>query len=216
VFDLPMTLHLERYAVCEGHKDKGYYEVLDDSSVWQILSECADAKRVENEDDWSWGMGDRNYLSFTITSEALGIYKKVLYITEDGYFWTNLAEYAYLYEIGEDAARKIISYVKENSVKAEMEPYEYRLAGTLVAIEDGYVLIDDTVLCRDPEEGMVFKVPTDDIRIRRCIEFGGIDEGDMVVVSFRGEIAVEEENTIRGAVDMNEGVLMDGHVAVPE
>ena len=161
-------------------------------------------------------MGDRNYLSFTITSEALGIYKKVLYITEDGYFWTNLAEYAYLYEIGEDAARKIISYVKENSVKAEMEPYEYRLAGTLVAIEDGYVLIDDTVLCRDPEEGMVFKVPTDDIRIRRCIEFGGIDEGDMVVVSFRGEIAVEEENTIRGAVDMNEGVLMDGHVAVPE
>ena len=29
------------------------------------------------------------YISFTITSEALGVYKHAMYITEDGYFWTN-------------------------------------------------------------------------------------------------------------------------------
>ena len=161
-------------------------------------------------------MGERNYICFTATSEALGIYKKVLYITEDGYLKTHIFEYGYLYEIGTEAADQIISHVRAHSTETVFEPYEYKIAGTVTMIGDDYVLVDDTVVCRDPEDGMVFKVPTDDIRVRRCVEFGGVGVGDIVMVSFRGDIDVEAGNVIRGAVSIDQGFLEDGYVAVPE
>ena len=52
----------------------------------QVLSECRNAPFVE---DQTCTVGDRSYLSFTITSEALGVYKVALYVTADGYLWTN-------------------------------------------------------------------------------------------------------------------------------
>ena len=208
------TLTLQRFSNYEGFTAKGHYTIEDDSDIWQVLSQCGEAAIIEgkNAEDWNWSRGERNYISFTATSESLGIYKKVFSITEDGYVDTNIFEYGYLFYIGEEAAGQIISYVRNNAVPAAPEVYEYRLAGTLMAIEDGYVLIDDTILCRDPEEGMVFKVPTEDIRVRRCIEFGGLKEGDIVVVSFRGNVDVENENTIRGARGIERGFLEDGSV----
>lgn len=215
---LTETLNLQRFSVNEGHTAKGYYRIVDDSYIWQILAECGDASIVgeKESDDWDWGMGERNYVSFTATSEALGIYKKVLTITEDGYVKTNIFEYGYLYYIGKEAAGKIVSYAKEHATKAEFEPYEYRLAGKLTVIEDDYVLIDDSMLCRNPKDGMVFQVPMDDIRVRRCVEFGGLQTGDIVVVSFRGDIDVAAGNVIHGALSMEKGFLSDGEVLVPE
>jgi len=216
--ELPQTLKLNRFSVNEGHTSKGYYTMEDDSYIWQLLTECSDAPVIgeKESDDWDWGMGERNYLSFTATSEALGIYKKVFYVTEDGYVKTNIFEYGYLYDIGEDAAGEIISHAKVHAVEAEFEPYEYRLAGKLTVVEDDHVLIDDSVLCRNPSDGMVFWVPLDDIRVRRCIEFGGLTVGDIVVVSFRGDIDVDAGNVIRGAVSLEKGYLHDGQVAVLE
>lgn len=215
---LPQTLTLNRFSINEGHTFKGYYTMEDDSYIWQILTECSDAPVIgeKESDDWDWGMGERNYLSFTATSESLGIYKKVFYVTEDGYIKTNIFEYGYLYDIGEAAAGEIISYAKEHAVEAEFEPYEYRLAGKLTVIEDDHILVDDSMLCRNPAEGMVFWVPLDDIRVRRCIEFGGLTVGDIVVVSFRGDIDVDAGNVIHGAVSLEKGYLHDGQVAVPE
>lgn len=215
---LPQTLTLDRFSVNEGHTAKGYYTMEDDSYIWQLLTECSDAPVIgeKESDDWDWGLGERNYLSFTATSEFLGIYKKVFYVTEDGYIKTNIFEYGYLYDIGEDVAGEIISYAKEHAVESEFEPYEYRLAGKLTVIEDDHVLIDDSMLCRDPSDGMVFWVPLDDIRVRRCIEFGGLTVGDIVVASFRGDIDVDAGNVIRGALSLEKGYLHDGQVAVPE
>lgn len=44
-----------------------------------------------------------------------------MYVTVDGYLWTNAFNYQYLFNIGEDAASKIIKYAKENSTEAEYE-----------------------------------------------------------------------------------------------
>ncbi|MBQ1208712.1 MAG: hypothetical protein IIX65_09295, partial [Lachnospiraceae bacterium] len=74
----------------------------------------------------------------------------------------------------------------------------------------------DSVLCKNPKDGMVFKVSTDDLRIRRCVEFGGISVGDIVVVDFKGEIKVDAGNLVEGAYSLSEGYLHDGFVAVPE
>lgn len=90
-YTLNETLPFNRYSEQEGNKNKGYYLVNDDDYVWQILSECTDAPWVADD---NWSRSDRNYISFTATSEALGVYKKVFYVTEYGYVRTNIMEWS--------------------------------------------------------------------------------------------------------------------------
>lgn len=165
--------------------------------------------------DDSWVETGRS-LSFTASSEALGAYKNVFSITEDGHIWTNLFDYAYIFDIGREAASQIFSYVSENSVEAEPEPYAFSLAGTLTEITDEYIIVDDTVLCSDEKDGMGFKIYLDDMRIRRHIEFEKISVGEIVVVSFTGKIDVEAGNVVEGAYSLSRGYLSEDGVSVPE
>ena len=213
-YNLSETLPLVKFSVNEGYKEKGYYQISDDEYIWQVLSECRNAEFYAENDKWS--RGDRNYLSFTATSEELGVYKKVFYITEDGYVSTNVFNYSYVYYIGEDAANKIITHAKSNATETEREQYEYTIAGTITEIGDGYVLIDDTVLCKDKKDGMVFKVLTDELIIRRYLECTNIKVGDTVAVKFQTEIVLGEDNTVGGAISMYKGKVTDSGMAVPE
>ena len=213
-YNLSETLPLVKFSVNEGYKEKGYYQITDDEYIWQVLSECRNAEFYAENDKWS--RGDRNYLSFTATSEELGVYKKVFYITEDGYVSTNVFNYSYIYYIGEDAANKIITHAKNNATEAEREQYEYTIAGTITEIGDGYVLIDDTVLCKDKKDGMVFRVLTDELIIRRYLECTNIKVGDTVAVKFQTEIVLGEDNTVSGAISMYKGKVTDDGMAVPE
>ena len=213
-YNLSETLPLVKFSVNDGYKEKGYYQITDDEYIWQVLSECRDAEFYAENDKWS--RGERNYLSFTATSEELGVYKKVFYITEDGYVSTNVFNYSYVYYIGEDAANKIITHAKSNATEAEREQYEYTIAGTITEIGDGYVLIDDTVLCKDKNDGMVFKVLTEDLIIRRYLECTNIKVGDTVAVKFQTEIVLGENNTVSGAISMYKGKVTDSGMAVPE
>ena len=213
-YNLSETLPLVKFSVNERYKEKGYYQISNDEYIWQVLSECRNAEFYAENDKWS--RGDRNYLSFTATSEELGVYKKVFYITEDGYVSTNVFNYSYVYYIGEDAANKIITYAKSNATEAEREQYEYTIAGTITEIGDGYVLIDDTVLCKDKNDGMVFKILTEDLIIRRYLECTNIKVGDTVAVKFQTEIVLGEDNTVSGAISMYKGKVTDSGMAVPE
>lgn len=213
-YNLSETLPLIKFSVNEGYKEKGYYQITDDEYIWQVLSECRNAEFYAENDKWS--RGDRNYLSFTATSEKLGVYKKVFYITEDGYVSTNVFNYSYVYYIGEDAANKIITHAKSNATEAEREQYEYTIAGTITEIGDGYVLIDDTVLCKDKNDGIVFKILTEDLIIRRYLECTNIKVGDTVAVKFQTEIVLGEDNTVSGAISMYKGKVTDSGMAVPE
>lgn len=213
-YNLSETLPLVKFSVNEGYKEKGYYQITDDEYIWQVLSECKNAEFYAENDKWS--RGDRNYLSFAATSEELGVYKKVFYITEDGYVSTNVFNYSYVYYIGEDAANKIITHAKNNATEAKREQYEYTIAGTITEIGDGYVLIDDTVLCKDKKDGMVFKVLTDELIIRRYLECTNIKVGDTVAVKFQTEIVLGEDNTVSGAISMYKGKVTDSGMAVPE
>lgn len=212
-YSLPQTLCLDRFTVCESYTDKGYYGLEDDEYIWQVLASCRDAVFV---DDNTWNFSGRNYLTFTVTSEALGVYKRVFYVSADGYIRTNICEWGYTFDIGEDAAGKIISYAVENGKETEPEPYMYYLAGTLTEIGEGYILVDDSVLCVDQKDGMVFKVPAVDLRISRYIETGEIKAGDVVQVGFTGDIDVEAGNLVNGVCDIAGAFISDGEVWVLE
>ena len=79
-------------------------------------------------EDQTWTVGDRSYLSFTITSGSSGVYKVALYVTEDGYLWTNAFNWQHLFNIGEDACGRIIHYAKENSTEVERDELYEKLS----------------------------------------------------------------------------------------
>ena len=213
-YNLGEVLKFDKFMIYEGYDEKGYYKLDDDDFIVETLLECRGAKVYENCDEWN--RGDRNYLSFTISSQELGVYKRVLYITEDGYLVTNIFDYNYVYFIGQEMAVKIISYAKNNSVETETEPYEYTFAGTLTEISDEYILIDDSKICVNENEGMIFKVLTNDLRVSRCLKYGNLAVGDIVVIKFGGKIDTVNGNVIKDVKGISKGQIQDGGIAVME
>ena len=78
------------------------------------------------------------------------------------------------------------------------------------------ILVDDSILCADKNDGMVFKVLTTDLRVSRFIDHQEVSTGSIVAVSFTDPVNVEEGNVVSGAVSMAKGAIYDGEVAFPE
>lgn len=209
--ELSKVVELNRFSENDSTPDSKHYLLNDDEYIWEVLSECKEAPFVENQ---NWYAGDRSYLSFTITSEVLGVYKVAMYVTEDGYLWTNAFSWQYLFNIGEDAAGKIITYAKENSAETEYEPYTNTVVGEVVEITDEYILLDDSILCNDPADGIVYKILLNDIRISRYVDNDVIKVNDTVQITYKGQI--DENNIIDTAVSASQAMISDGDVLIPE
>lgn len=209
--NLPNAVELNRFSENGDGPDSSHFTLTNDDYVWEVLSECRTAPFVEEQ---MWTTTGRNYLSFTITSEALGVYKVALYITEDGYLWTNAFNYQYLFNIGKEAAGKIISYAKENSAEAKYEPYRNCVIGTIAQITDEYILVDDSVLCNNPADGITYKVMLNDLRISRYVNYGVVKVGDTVQISYEGEI--DETNTVTTATSASKATISNRDALIPE
>ncbi|EKC51094.1 hypothetical protein LEA_17572, partial [human gut metagenome] len=119
-----------------------------------------------------------------------------------------------LFNIGEDAASKIIKYAKENSTEAEYEPYQNTIVGKITEITDEYILLDDSILCANPDDGITYKILLNDLRISRYAESGAIRVGENVQITYEGEI--DESNTIDSAISASDVVISGGDVLIPE
>lgn len=212
-YSLSQYIKLDRFSIEKEGKDRSYRLLSDDEYILSVLKE---SKAAKASDPIGWHENKGNFVSFTVTSEALGVYKNVMYITESGYLWTNIFNGEYLYFIGKDAAQRIISYAKENSAKAEFEPYNKTVAGKVVEINDSYILIDDSILCKDKKDGITYKILIDDIKISRYIECDIVKVGSVVIVAYEGDIDSKSGNTISQAIDISEGFISDGEVLIPE
>ena len=211
VIDLPKAINLSRYTVnCDG-ANKKYYMLQSDDYVWEVLFGCKNASFVE---DNTWVAHDRDYYSFTLTSETLGVYKVAMYVTVDGYLWTNALDYQYLFDIGKDAAGRIIKYAMENSTEVEYEPYQNTVTGKILEITDEYILLDDSILCTNPDDGITYKILLNDFRISRYAESGAIRVGENIQIIYEGEI--DESNTIDSAISASDVVIFGGDVLIPE
>lgn len=212
-YDLTHTLRFENFFAYEGYSEKSYYRLKNDDFIIQILSDCREA---EWSDDYLWDRDESDYLSFSVISEPLGVYKQAFYVSKDGYIDTNIFDWGYSYYIGEEAAGQIIDYAMKNSSRAVLEPYMDSLAGTVSWIGDGYILVDDSILCVDPDDGMTFKIFMNDIRVRRCIEFQHIGVGDTVRIQFTGGVDVGNGNIVYGVDSIDIASISGGEVMVNE
>ena len=210
VYSLTQYVNLGIFSVNEKGKDTTYHIVSDDEYIWNILKECADAE-VSDAIGWHENRGD--YISFTVTSEVLGVYKNAMYVTENGYVWTNSFNGEYLYFIGENATEKIIKYAMENSTLSEMEPYNKTVTGKIVEITEDYILIDDSILCKDPSDGISFKILLDDLRISRYVDNEVVKVGNTVQIVYEGEIT---DNSIRNAISASVAIIVEGDILIAE
>ncbi len=215
LFNLQENLTLNRFSDMQKYDSQGYYSLSDDDYIWEVLTDCSEvrfeAKYSGNDLE---SITKNRYLSFTVTIDKMGVYKKAMYITEDGRLWTNLF-FGACYDIGKEAAAKIINYALENGKSAEELPYEHFVTGYVTAIEDDYVLIDDTELCKDPDDGMTFKISIEDMKIKRYFEYlNAVEVGDLVVFIFRDPIWQGEDGTLYGANRLEYDVYIfdDGNV----
>lgn len=183
--DLRKVIEFSRFYKIRQVSDDKCYMLSDDEYIWDILAECKNASFIE---DQNWRQSNREYLSFSVTSPSLGVYKRGLYVTTDGYLWTNIFGYQYLFYIGEEAANNIIYYANENSTETESVPYDYYVVGTVTEINDEYILLDDSALFDNPDYGITYKIMLDDIRASRYADCGIIAEGDTVQVVFENEL----------------------------
>lgn len=211
--NLSKVVELSRFSEKKDNSNSNHFVLNNDDYIWEVLTDCKSAVFVEDE---SWMVGDTDYLSFTITSDSLGAYKLALYVTEDGYLWTNVFDWQYLFNIGEEAAGKIIKYAKENSIEAEYEAYRNSVAGTIVEITEEYILVDDSVLCRNPADGITYKVLLNDLRISRYVDHGIVKVGDTVQISYEGEIDETDINTIASAISASKATISNKDVSIPE
>ncbi len=193
-------------------EETAYFSLNDDRYLWEVLSSCKDAPYVDPR-EWQ---RDSNYLSFTVTTDVFGIYKKALYITESGYLWTNFLDAECVYHIGVDAAYKIISHAMENSTARAFEPYRESLVGTVTEITDTYVLVNDGVRCETASDGITFKILLNDLRINRYIDDGRVKVGDFVMVTYEGVIHVDNGYVIDSATSMNEAFIFGEDIMIPE
>ncbi len=209
-YGLDGSLTLSKFSTAsEGNSEK-YYALSSDAFIRQTLLDCSDAPFTTDSP-----MG--GHLSFTFTSESLGVYKRVLCVYESGYIWTNAFDYSCTYFIGSDAAGRIIDYAMSSSSPTEAEQYESSLAGVVTEIGDGYILINDTVLCVSERDGLTFKVLTDSPYVSRYIDYVGLKVGDLVVITFRGEITADRgELSVHGASFISGARLTDGDVYIAE
>ena len=212
--DLSSAIELSRFSENGGGQNDPYYGLNSDDFIWEVLAGCKNAA-FTTDDKFSLYDG-REYIGFTVTSETLGVYKKSLCVTEDGYLWTNAFEWGYLFNIGRDAAEQIIRYAKENSEEVPYEPYYNSVAGKIVEITEDYILLDDTVLCRNPLKGLRYKILLSDLRLSRYVTLGAIKEGDTVQVSFTGEINEADGFIISSAVSIEQAVISGGSLLIPE
>ncbi len=203
--NLSQFLKLERFSENGDGPDAKHFVLNDDKYVWEVLSTCKKAAFID-ENEVYWHPYDRDFISFTISSESLGIYKHSLLITVDGYLKTNAFDWGYLYYIGEEAAEKIIKYAMDNSKEAEYEPYNNSnsICGKIVEITDDYILVDDSILCKNEADGITYKVLINDIRISRYVDRDIIKVGDIVQISYNGEINEQNSNTISNAFSISD------------
>lgn len=208
LYELSQNIELNYVTKCEDYEEKEELLLDNGEKIWQILSGCGDAKLDDTIDFFE--RENRRCLAFTATSEALGVYNRVIYISEDGYFATNIFDYEYSYFIGKEAAGQILSYVQKHSTETKSSTSRPTISGTVTEIGNGYIMVDDTILCRKTKAGKKYKVYTDNIKVGRWIESGEIKAGDLVVVEYEGEISGNCE--VKGAYSIFTGTLEENGI----
>ena len=218
---LPLTTpYYERWEGGSSVSDKMALSAEHSDGVWAILAKYGNASFIEPSFKESFEINhyDKERIGFSATSEVLGIHNKSFAVNDNGYIITNIEQYGYHYFIGVDAAREVIDYVKAHMTEPlpeEKDPVYY-IVGTVTEKGDGYIKVDDSIMMKNPEEGMVFTVITTDKKLSRVLKYL-VGEGSTVLITYDGRISEDGSLLVENAASIQEAwITEDGDVLIPE
>ena len=148
----------------------------------------------------------------------LGIRNLSFAVNDNGYIITNIEHYGYNYFIGVDAAREVIDSVKAHMTDPlpEEKAPVYYVVGTVTEMGDGYIKVDDSIMMKNPEEGLTFTVDVTDKKLSRVCD-ALISVGDHVLITYDGRISEDGSLLIETAVSIQEvWIDTNGNVMIPE
>lgn len=194
----------------ESGSGSSSYTLADSEALWQLLSEFGECEKTERGTD-----PEEERACFSISDDALGVYKRVLTVSSNGTLRTNVFDASVSYDIGRQAAAELIAFVKEHSVPAEEETYLESVVGRVTYVCEEYMTLDDSFMCAEPSLGTEYTVLLDDIRAARYVRRLNIKEGDTVLVNFEGKLA-DGETTVADATAVYRATVTDGSASFPE
>ena len=218
---LPLTsLYHERWDGGSSKYDKFALSAEHSDGVWAILEKYGDAPFTENSSEENFNIHhyDKERIGFSATSEVLGIRNQSFAVNDNGYIITNLEQYGYNYFIGVDAAREVIDYVKAHMTDPlpEEKAPVYYIVGTVTEKGDGYIKVDDSIMMKNPEDGLTFTIDVTDKKLGRVCN-AQISVGDHVLITYDGRISEDGSLLIETAVSIQEAwITEDGDVLIPE
>ena len=218
---LPLTsLYHERWDGGSSKYDKFALSAEHSDGVWAILEKYGDAPFTKNSSEESFNIHhyDKERIGFSATSEVLGIRNQSFAVNDNGYIITNIEQYGYNYFIGVDAAREVIDYVKAHMTDPlpEEKAPVYYIVGTVTEKGDGYIKVDDSIMMKNPEEGLTFTIDVTDKKLGRVCD-ARISVGDHVMITYDGRISEDGSLLIETAVSIQEAwITENGDVLIPE
>ena len=218
---LPLTsLYHERWEGGSSKYDKFALSAEHSDGVWAILGKYGDAPFTENSFEESFNIHhyDKERIGFSATSEVLGIRNQSFAVNDNGYIITNIEQYGYNYFIGVDAAREVIDYVKAHMTEPlpEEKSPVYNIVGTVTEKGDGYIKVDDSIMMKNPEDGLTFTIDVTDKKLGRVCD-ALISVGDHVLITYDGRISEDGSLLVENAESIQEAwITEDGNVLIPE
>lgn len=200
----------------QDHKDE-HYALSNESSdtLWDILKECSGAP-ICSDEDYRNSYNSATKLSFAITSSTIGVYNLSFAFTEDGYLRTNIEDYGYIYNIGKETVSKITDLAMKNKLVILIPEKQY-LVGTITEIGEDYIKVDDSVMMKNPEQGIEFTVYANKRnKLSAFIKVEHFKVGETVRVE-HSYLLKDSYTEIKNAVDIHEcKITSGGQVLIPE
>lgn len=218
---LPLTnLYHERWDGGSSKYDNFALSAEHSDAVWAMLEKYGDAPFTENSFEESFNIHhyDKERIGFSATSEVLGIRNLSFAVNDNGYIITNIEQYGYNYFIGVDAAREIIDYVKAHMTEPlpDEKSTVYYIVGTVTEKGDGYIKVDDSIMMKNPEDGLTFTIDVTDKKLGRVCD-AQISVGDHVLITYDGRISEDGSLLVENAESIQEAwITEDGDVLIPE
>ena len=76
--------------------------------------------------------------------------------------------------------------------------------------------MDDSILCKNPADGITYKFLLNDLRISRYVDCGIVKVGDTVQIFYEGEMDGTNDHTITSAIAASRATISNGDGSIPE
>lgn len=204
---LPLTMF--EYSTYDEKKEKKTTRTYglspeDSKVVWDMISEYASAKTKTDNNHRSLTEWITVYTSpEDASSAASGHSRKFFSLADDGYLTTNIEKYSYHFYLGEEAVTEIQDYILSHKTKAPEDSIT-SLYGVVTEIGEDYIKIDDTILMKNPEEGIEYTISTHDMHVKRHIIDERIKVGSHVKILHR-DSSTENPTEVQTAFSLEKG-----------